>query len=210
MFSQSSRRHVADASDRAAFRSWFVLLADAAVRAAAPRGDRLRRAGALRVSRGAARAHAGVGAARARCRSRRRSPTCARRRRADARAAGRCSASRRGSPARYAEFADARTLVTLNARPLGRDTSRAAAGRPAVFPPAGADAARSPDGVRRPVVLRSRARATGSSITPGRSTAARARCARCGCAISRSIRRRAGGRSTSNQQFVGVFRLAVL
>ena len=28
-----------------------------------------------------------------------------------------------GRPARYAEFADARTLVTLNARPVGRDAA---------------------------------------------------------------------------------------
>ena len=91
-----------------------------AVRAAAPRSHRLRRAGALRLSRGAARAHARMGAARgaavradvSRC------------------AFGAAARPRSGwplfrvapaTPARFAEFADARTLVTLNARPLGRD-----------------------------------------------------------------------------------------
>ena len=62
--SPGAQMRLADASDRAAFRSWFVLLADAQFEQPARRSDRLRGAGPLRVPRGAAGAHARVGAPR--------------------------------------------------------------------------------------------------------------------------------------------------
>ena len=72
---------------------------------------------------------------------------------ADVRPAGRSSASRPAPTPRYAEFADARTLVALNARPLGRQTSALQPGDLLYFHQP-SSAARSPDGVRRPLVLR--------------------------------------------------------
>ena len=99
------------------------------------RSHRLRRAGPLRLSRGAARAHAGMGAARRACRSRRDFPTSARRPRRGPRrlaAVPRRDRSRRritpSSPTR------ARSSRSTPAPPGA--TPRRAAGRPALFPSA--------------------------------------------------------------------------
>lgn len=117
---------LADESDRAAFRAWFVLLADAQFeRTTADVAD----CAALvrHAYREALRAH---------------TPEWARGaalpfapRFADVRSAPKATASGwplfrvdQGTPGRLAEFADARTLVTLNARPLGRDVRAARPG----------------------------------------------------------------------------------
>ena len=148
---------LADASDRAAFRSWFVLLADAQFERPAPEVTDC--AALVRFAfREALRAHtAGMGAARraalraafpdVRSGAARRTPT-----------AGRSSASPPAPPTRYAEFADARTLVTLNAPPLGRDV--AARCSRAICSTSVSPAQSQPDHlmvVRRPIVLRPRA-----------------------------------------------------
>ena len=115
----SAQVRLADESDRAAFRSWFVLLADAQFER--PTGDVQDCAALVRHAvREALRAH---------------TPEWIRRsglpftpQFADVRSAPRAGAD--GLPLfrvtsdlspRFAEFADARTLVNLNAKPLGRD-----------------------------------------------------------------------------------------
>ena len=123
----SAQVRLADESDRAAFRSWFVLLADAQFERQA--ADVTDCAALVRhaVPRSAARPHAGMGppyraplhAAIRRRASRRRAPRPR---------GGRCSASATPTPARFAEFADAKTLIALNSVPLGRDISRARPG----------------------------------------------------------------------------------
>jgi uncharacterized protein YfaT (DUF1175 family) len=110
---------LADESDRAAFRSWFVLLADAQFER--PTGDVQDCAALVRHAvREALRAH---------------TPEWVRRsglpftpQFADVRSAPRAGADglplfrvTSDSSPRFAEFADARTLINLNARPLGRD-----------------------------------------------------------------------------------------
>jgi uncharacterized protein len=119
--SAHAQMRLADASDRAAFRSWFVLLADAQFEQAAPEVEDC--AALVRFAfREALRAH---------------TPEWARRMALpflptfpDVRSAPRAQAGgwplfriSEEPPARYAEFADARTLIRLNARPLGRDTA---------------------------------------------------------------------------------------
>ena len=121
-----SQVRLADESDRAAFRSWFVLLADAQFERTAP--DVIDCAALVRHAfREALRAH---------------TPEWVRRadlpfapQFADVRSAPKPTAAgwplfrvAAGEPARFAEFADARTLVHLNARPLGRDTAAARPG----------------------------------------------------------------------------------
>ena len=115
----SAQVRLADESDRAAFRSWFVLLADAQFER--PTDDVQDCAALVRHAvREALRAH---------------TPEWVRRsglpftpQFADVRSAPRAGSD--GMPLfrvtsdaspRFAEFADARTLVNLNARPLGRD-----------------------------------------------------------------------------------------
>jgi uncharacterized protein YfaT (DUF1175 family) len=115
----SAQVRLADESDRAAFRSWFVLLADAQFER--PTDDVQDCAALVRHAvREALRAH---------------TPEWVRRsglpftpQFADVRSAPRAGAD--GMPlfrvtsdpsSRFAEFADARTLVNLNARALGRD-----------------------------------------------------------------------------------------
>jgi uncharacterized protein YfaT (DUF1175 family) len=117
---------LADDSDRAAFRAWFVLLADAQFER--PTADVIDCAALVRHAfREALRAH---------------TPEWLRvsalpftPRFADVRSAPRAGANGwplfrvAGGPSpRYAEFADAKTLVRLNARPLGRATRALAAG----------------------------------------------------------------------------------
>lgn len=119
--SAGAQIRLADASDRAAFQSWFVLLADAQFERPAP--DVIDCAALIRFAfREALRSHTPDWSRRI---SLPFTPTFP-----DVRSAPqptekgwplfRISAH---APSRYAEFADARTLVTLNARPLGRDTS---------------------------------------------------------------------------------------
>ena len=112
---------LADASDRAAFRSWFVLLADAQFeRAAAEITDC---AALIRFAfREALREHNAEWARRVSLPFAPMFP--------DVRSAPKPTAHgwplfrvTAATPGRHAEFADARTLVTLNARPLGRDVS---------------------------------------------------------------------------------------
>jgi uncharacterized protein len=117
---------LADESDRAAFRSWFVFLADAQFEQAAPEVTDC--AALVRFAfREALRPHTTEWARRVNLP---RTPSFG-----DVRAAPAPTkngwtlfrVSGGGAP-RYAEFADARTLVQLNARPLGRDTSALAPG----------------------------------------------------------------------------------
>ena len=115
----SAQVRQADESDRAAFRSWFVLLADAQFER--PTGDVQDCAALVRHAvREALRAH---------------TPEWVRRsglpftpQFADVRSAPRAGADglplfrvTSDSSPRFAEFADARTLINLNARRLGRD-----------------------------------------------------------------------------------------
>lgn len=117
---------LADESDRAAFRAWFVLLADAQFERATP--DVTDCAALVRHAfREALRAHTPEWVRRA---SLPFTPQFA-----DVRSAPRPSDAgwplfqvSAGRPPRFAEFADAKTLIHLNARPLGRDAAAARAG----------------------------------------------------------------------------------
>ncbi|MEY4636811.1 MAG: hypothetical protein RJA55_2609 [Acidobacteriota bacterium] len=115
-----AQARLADESDRAAFRSWFVLLADAQFERTTP--DVADCAALIRHAyREAMRAH---------------TPEWVRRaalpfapQYADVRSAPKPGAHgwplfrvTDGPDAQYAEFADAKTLIALNTRPLGRDT----------------------------------------------------------------------------------------
>jgi len=117
---------LADESDRAAFRSWFVLLADAQFER--PTADVNDCAALIRHAfREALRAH---------------TPEWVRRtglpfapQFADVRSAPKAGEQGwplfrvgSGAPPQYAEFADAKTLIALNTRPLGRDTRALRAG----------------------------------------------------------------------------------
>ncbi len=121
-----AQARLADESDRAAFRSWFVLLADAQFER--PTADVTDCAALIRHAfREAMRAHTPEwvrGAA---------LPFAPQF--ADVRSAPKAGANgwplfqvSAGPQARFAEFADARTLIGLNARPLGRDTRALRAG----------------------------------------------------------------------------------
>ena len=111
---------LADESDRAAFRSWFVLMADAQFERATP--DVIDCAALIRHAfREAMRAHTPEWIRRAALPF---TPQFA-----DVRSAPTAGAN--GWPlfqvsarpkAHFAEFADAKTLIALNARPLGRET----------------------------------------------------------------------------------------
>jgi hypothetical protein len=116
---------LADESDRAVFRDWFVLLADAQFDKPAPEVTDC--AALVRLAfREALREH---------------SPEWVRRvalpfapRFPDVRSAPRAAAKGwplfrvSDAPPRYAEFADARTLVELNSAPVGREAARARPG----------------------------------------------------------------------------------
>ena len=113
--------HMADESDRAAFRSWFALVADAQFERAAP--DVIDCAALIRHAfREAMRAHTPEWIRRAALPF---TPQFA-----DVRSAPKAGAhgwplfqvSARPKP-QFAEFADAKTLIALNARLLGRETS---------------------------------------------------------------------------------------
>ena len=122
----SAQIRLADESDRAAFRAWFVLLADAQFER--PTDDVKDCAALVRHAlREALRAH---------------TPEWVRRsglpfapQFADVRSAPRAGAAgmplfriTAGASPEYAEFADAKTLIHLNARPLGRDARALRAG----------------------------------------------------------------------------------
>jgi len=110
-----------DESDRTAFRAWFVLLADAQFEN--PADEITDCAGLVRFAfREALRPHTPEWAARVKLPFAPRFP--------DVRSAPRATSTgwplfrvAAGRSERYAEFADARTLVSLNARPLARDTA---------------------------------------------------------------------------------------
>jgi uncharacterized protein YfaT (DUF1175 family) len=117
---------LADDGDRAAFRAWFVLLADAQFER--PTSEVTDCAALVRFAmREALRAHTPEWARAVALPFTPRFP--------DVRSAPRGGPSGMplfqvggaGTP-RYAEFADARTIVSRNARPLGRDASRALPG----------------------------------------------------------------------------------
>jgi uncharacterized protein len=117
--SGAAQVRLADASDRAAFRSWFVLLADAQFER--PAAEVTDCAALVRFAyREALRSHTPEWARRVAL------PFAPALR--DVRSAPR--AGRDGwplfqvAPGRYGEFADARTLTRLNARSIGRDLAR--------------------------------------------------------------------------------------
>ncbi len=117
---------LADESDRAAFRAWFVWLADAQFERPAP--DVVDCAALVRFAmREALRAHTPEWARHVALPFSPRFP--------DVRSAPHGTASgmplfrvAAGTSGQYAEFADARTIITHNARLLGRDISRARPG----------------------------------------------------------------------------------
>ena len=117
----AAQMRLSDASDRAAFRSWFVLLADAQFESAA--GEVTDCAALIRFAyREALRAHTPEWARRIALPF---TPTFPDVRFGPKPTEGgwplfRVSA---GRAPRYAEFADARTLVTLNARAMGRSVA---------------------------------------------------------------------------------------
>jgi uncharacterized protein YfaT (DUF1175 family) len=117
--SASGQLRLADQSDRSAFRSWFVLLADLQFEQRAPEVTDC--AALVRFAfREALRAHTPEWARRIALPF---APTFP-----DVRSAPRAAADgwplfrvQPGPPVRYAEFADARTLIHLNTRSIGRD-----------------------------------------------------------------------------------------
>ena len=119
-------RPTLDAQDRAAFLAWFTLLADAQFYRADPRRHRLRRrsCGTRHAKPSAITRPSGSAASPSRADTS--APRCARRPIAagDSLPLFRVSDT---TPARYAEFADARTILRLNASLVSRD---AAAARP--------------------------------------------------------------------------------
>ena len=116
----SAQVRLADDSDRAAFRSWFVLMADAQFERATP--DVIDCAALIRHAfREAMRAHTPEWIRRAALPF---TPQFA-----DVRSAPKAGANNwplfqvsARPKAQFAEFADAKTLIALNARPLGRET----------------------------------------------------------------------------------------
>ena len=124
--SASSQVRLADESDRAAFRAWFVLLAEAQFEQPAPEVTDC--AALVRFAfREALRAHTPEWRRRVALPFTPQFP--------EVRSAPRAGLDRwplfrvaETPRPRYAEFADARTIVTLNAVPIGRDTSRARPG----------------------------------------------------------------------------------
>jgi uncharacterized protein YfaT (DUF1175 family) len=117
----TAQLRLADASDRSAFQSWFVLLADAQFER--PAAEVIDCAALVRFAfREALRPHTAEWARRVALPT---GPTFPEVRSAppptkDGWPLFRVSEA---MPTRYAEFADAKTIVTLNSRPLGRDTS---------------------------------------------------------------------------------------
>jgi uncharacterized protein YfaT (DUF1175 family) len=117
---------LADESDRAAFRSWFTLLADGQFEQPAPEVTDC--AALVRFAfREALRAHTPEWSRRTALPFTPRFP--------DVKSAPRPTAAgwplfrvSDATPARFAEFADARTLIALNSVPFGRDVSRARPG----------------------------------------------------------------------------------
>ena len=122
----SAQVRLTDESDRAAFRSWFTLLADVQFEHPAP--DVTDCAALVRFAfREALRAHTPEWSRRTALPFTPRFP--------DVKSAPRATPTgwplfrvSDATPARFAEFADARTLIALNSVAIGRDLSRARAG----------------------------------------------------------------------------------
>jgi len=122
----SAQVRLTDESDRSAFRSWFTLLADAQFEHAA--ADVTDCAALVRFAfREALRAHTPEWSRRTALPFTPRFP--------DVKSAPRATSAgwplfrvSDATPARFAEFADARTLIALNSVPMGRDISRARPG----------------------------------------------------------------------------------
>ena len=122
----SAQVRLTDESDRAAFRSWFTLLADAQFEQPAP--DVTDCAALVRLAfREALRAHTPEWSRRTALPFAPQFP--------DVKSAPRATPAgwplfrvSDATPARFAEFADARTLIALNSVPLGRDIARARPG----------------------------------------------------------------------------------
>ena len=150
----SAQVRLTDESDRSAFRSWFTLLADAQFER--PAADVTDCAALVRFAfREALRAHTPEWSRRTALPFTPRFP--------DVQSAPRATPAgwplfrvSDATPARFAEFADARTLIALNSVPIGREISRARPGDLLYFQQPGQSQARSPDGVRRPIALRRR------------------------------------------------------
>jgi uncharacterized protein len=117
---------LADESDRAAFRSWFVLLADAQFER---RTDDVNDCAALvrHAVREALRAHTPEWVRRSGLPFTPRFPEVRSAPRAGSDGLRLFRVSAEPAPT-YAEFADAKTLIALNTRPLGRDTRALSAG----------------------------------------------------------------------------------
>lgn len=122
----SAQVRLTDESDRSAFRSWFTLLADAQFEHPAP--DVTDCAALVRFAfREALRAHTPEWSRRTALPFTPRFP--------DVKSAPRATPAgwplfrvSDATPARFAEFADARTLIALNSVPMGRDIARARPG----------------------------------------------------------------------------------
>jgi uncharacterized protein YfaT (DUF1175 family) len=122
----SAQVRLTDESDRSAFRSWFTLLADAQFET--PAAEVTDCAALVRFAfREALRAHTPEWSRRTALPFTPRFP--------DVKSAPRPTPAgwplfrvSDATPARFAEFADARTLITLNSLPVGRDISRARPG----------------------------------------------------------------------------------
>ena len=122
----SAQVRLTDESDRSAFRSWFTLLADAQFEH--PAADVTDCAALVRFAfREALRAHTPEWSRRTALPFTPRFP--------DVKSAPRATPAgwplfrvSDATPARFAEFADARTLIALNSVPMGRDISRARPG----------------------------------------------------------------------------------
>jgi uncharacterized protein YfaT (DUF1175 family) len=118
---KSAQSSFVDGSDRAAFRSWFVLLAD--LQFEQPSTEVTDCAALVRFAyREALRAHTPEWARRVRLPFTPTFPDVASGPQPDANGWPLFRVAP-GQPGRFAEFADARTLVALNTRPMGRDTA---------------------------------------------------------------------------------------
>jgi uncharacterized protein YfaT (DUF1175 family) len=123
----SAQVRLVDESDRAAFRAWFVLLADVQFERPAPEVTDC--AALVRFAyREALRPHTSEWRRRLGLPFTPQFPDVRSAPRANARGWPLFRVSDTGAPPRYAEFADARTLVALNTTPVGRDPARARPG----------------------------------------------------------------------------------
>jgi uncharacterized protein YfaT (DUF1175 family) len=205
--SVSAQIPLADASDRAAFRSWFTLLAD--LQFDQPAAEVSDCAALVRFAyREALRVHTPEWARRLGLPF---TPTFP-----DVRSGPKPTASgwplfrvAPGVPGRFAEFADARTLMTLNSRPLGRDVAALEAGDLLYFRQPGQS---QPDHVMVFVGRSFFDRQHGDWVVyhtgPSDEDPGEVRKVRLADLLQHPAPR--WRPLASNQQFVGVFRLAIL